>query len=160
MEDKYSIKQMIIFIIVILIILGIFYGITLLVTKNKNNDTNTEIETNEEATIDYDTILVQNIFKQSSSSYYVFAYIDDDENLSTYNNDIVSYKNNENALNVYYVELSSAFNKNYVSEESNFESEYPIFKETTFLKIENNKISEVYEGKTEITTILSNLKGE
>ena len=39
MEDKYNIKQMIIFILIIVITLGIFYGITILVTKNKKTTT-------------------------------------------------------------------------------------------------------------------------
>lgn len=160
MEDKYNIKQLIIFVVVILLVLGIFYGITLLVTKNKSNETNTNNETNDEAVIDYDTILVQNIFKQSSDSYYVLAYTEDDENLSDYNNDIASYKNKEDALKVYYVEISSAFNKSYVADESDFTGDYPIFKETTLLKVENGKIVQTYEGKEQITNILSILKGE
>lgn len=165
MEDKYNIKQMIIFIIVILLVLGIFYGITLLVTKNKNSETTDNSETNEEAVIDYDTILVSNILKQKEQSYYVFAYQNDNEKLSDYNNDLVQYKSKEDALKVYYVDLDSAFNKNYVFSDENpendlIEYEYPTFRETTLLKIEDGLIAEKYVGEEEITNALSTLKGE
>ena len=162
MEDKYNIKQMIIFILIIVITLGIFYGITILVTKNKKTTTDdtTQKTSEEDISIDYDTILVQNIFNQSQESYYVLASFNDDENLSTYTDSIQTYKDKENSLKVYEIDLDSAFNKNYVSNTSDFESEYPIFSETTFLKIENGKITETYTGKSDITTILSVLTEE
>ena len=71
MEDKYNVKQMIIFILVIVITLGIFYGITLLVTKNKKTTTDdtTQKTSEEDISIDYDTILAQNIFNQNQESY-------------------------------------------------------------------------------------------
>lgn len=161
MEDKYNIKQMIIFILIIVITLGIFYGITILVTKNKKTTTDdTTSTTNEDVSIDYDTILAQNIFNQNEDSYYVLASFNDDENLSTYKDSIDKYKAKENSLKVYEIDLDSAFNKNYVSDVSNFKSEYPIFSETTLLKIENGKITETYEGKSNITTNLSVLTEE
>lgn len=161
MEDKYNIKQMIIFILIIVITLGIFYGITILVTKNKKTTTDdAPSTTNEDVSIDYDTILAQNIFNQSEDSYYVLASFNDDENLSTYKDSIDKYKAKENSLKVYEIDLDSAFNKNYVSDVSNFKSEYPIFSETTLLKIENGKITETYEGKSNITTNLSVLTEE
>ena len=161
MEDKYNIKQMIIFILIIVITLGIFYGITILVTKNKKTTTDdAPSTTNEDVSIDYDTILAQNIFDQSEDSYYVLASFNDDENLSTYKDSIDKYKAKENSLKVYEIDLDSAFNKNYVSDVSNFKSEYPIFSETTLLKIENGKITETYEGKSNITTNLSVLTEE
>ena len=161
MEDKYNIKQMIIFILIIVITLGIFYGITILVTKNKKTTTDdAPSTTNEDVSIDYDTILAQNIFNQNEDSYYVLASFNDDENLSTYKDSIDKYKAKENSLKVYEIELDSAFNKNYVSDVSNFKSEYPIFSETTLLKIENGKITETYEGKSNIMTNLSVLTEE
>ena len=161
MEDKYNIKQLIIFIIIILIILGIFYGITVLVTNNKKESSTTDTtETSEEdVTIDYDTILVQNIYSQNEDSYYVLASFEDDSKVTNYNNSVSQYSETDNALKVYNIDLSSAFNKNYVADESNFESEYPIFSETTLLKIENKKIVETYVGD-EITTALSSSSGE
>lgn len=161
MEDKYSIKELLIYIIIILVVLGIFYGITVLVTNKKNSKTtNTEINTNSDAKIDYEKILAQNALSQKETSYYVFAYTDSDENVSAYNNDLVSYKNKEDALKVYYVELDNAFNKNNYASESNFEDRKVIFKATTLLKIEGGNITEKYETKDQITKVLSDIKGE
>jgi uncharacterized protein YktA (UPF0223 family) len=68
---------------------------------------------------------------------------------------ISTYSELKNSLKVYTVDLSDAFNKKYVSDESNFNDEYPIFKETTILKIENKKITETYEGEEQISAILN-----
>ena len=161
MEDKYNVKNMIIFIIIILIILGIFYGITVLVTNNKkeNSTTDTTETSEDDVTIDYDTILVQNLYSQSEDSYYVLASFSDDEKLTNYENSISDYSERDDALKVYTIDLSSAFNKNYVADESNFDSEYPTFSETTLLKIENKKITETYVGD-EITAALSSSTSE
>lgn len=161
MEDKYSIKQLLTFIIIILVVLGIFYGITVLVTNKKNSKTtNNDTSSNSDAKIDYEKILAQNSLSQKETSYYVYAYTNNDENVSTYNNDLVSYKNKEGALKVYYVELDNAFNKNNYASESNFEDGNVIFKSTTILKVENGNVIEKYETKDDITNLLSNIKGE
>ena len=161
MEDKYSIKQLLTFIILIWVVLGIFYGITVLVTNKKNNANRTDkVESKSNAKIDYEKILAQNSLNQKETSYYVYAYTNNDENVSTYNNDLVSYKNKEGALKVYYVELDNAFNKNNFASESNFEDGKVIYKATTLLKVENGKVVNSYETKEEITKILSEIKGE
>lgn len=160
MEDKYSVKQLLTFIIIILVVLGIFYGITVLVTNKKNNTKTTEPDTTSDAKIDYEKILAQNALSQKEENYYVYAYTNSDENVSTYNNDLVSYKNKENALKVYYVELDNAFNKNNFSNESNFEDNKIVFKGTTLLKVNNGSIVEKYETKEEITNVLASIKGE
>ena len=161
MEDKYSIKELLTFIIIILVVLGVFYGLTVLVTNKKNNSKKTDTnESTSEAKIDYEKVLAQNALSQKESSYYVFAYVNTDEDVSTYNNDLTSYKNKEDALKVYYVDLDNAFNKNNFASESNFEDGKVIFKSTTLLKVENGKVTNVYETKDEITNILTELKGE
>lgn len=161
MEDKYSIKELLTFIIIILVVLGIFYGITVLVTNKKNNTKKTDnTESTSEVKIDYEKVLAQNALSQKETSYYVFAYTNTDEEVSTYNNDLTSYKNKEDSLKVYYVELDNAFNKNNFASESNFNDGNVIFKATTLLKVENGKVVNIYETKDEITNILSELKGE
>lgn len=162
MEDKYSIKELITFIIIILVVLGIFYGITVLVTNKKNNTKSSDASTSteENTKIDYEKILAQNALSQKDENYFVYAYTNSDENVSTYNNDLVTYKNKEDALKVYYVELDNAFNKNNFASESNFEDGKVIFKATTLLKVNNGSIVEKYETKEEITNALTSLKGE
>lgn len=143
MDTKETIRKMSLILLIILIILVVFYFLTSLI---QNKKVNKEIENNEESnvTIDYETILVQNIFKQGSS-YYVYAKMSSDKNIATYNEDVDSYKQTENALKVYTIDLDSAFNKEYVSDISDFTKDLPVFKCTTILKIDNGKISEVYE---------------
>ena len=162
MEDKYSIKELITFIIIILVVLGIFYGITVLVTNKKNNTKSSDASTStdENTKIDYEKILAQNALSQKDENYFVYAYTNSDENVSTYNNDLVTYKNKEDALKVYYVELDNAFNKNNFASESNFEDGKVIIKATTLLKVNNGSIVEKYETKEEITNALTSLKGE
>jgi hypothetical protein len=80
--------------------------------------------------------------------------MEDDENVSSYQSSLYSYSEQEDSLRVYNVDLSSAFNQNYIGEESNFEGTHLIFKETTLLKIKDKAIEEIYEGEEDITAIL------
>lgn len=160
MEDKYNVKELLTFIIIILVVLVLFYGLTMLITNKKNSNDYIENNNSESDTkIDYEKILAQNALSQKENSYYVFAYTNSDENVTTYNNDLISYKNKENALKVYYVELDNAFNKNNYAGESNFEDGKVIFKATTLLKVENGVLVEKYESKDEINSALSIIKG-
>lgn len=160
MEDKYNVKELLTFIIIILVVLVLFYGLTMLITNKKNSNDYIENNNSESDTkIDYEKILAQNALNQKENSYYVFAYTNSDENVTTYNNDLISYKNKENALKVYYVELDNAFNKNNYAGESNFEDGKVIFKATTLLKVENGVLVEKYESKDEINSALSIIKG-
>ena len=161
MEENFNIKQLILFILIIMITLGLFYGITTLVLEKKNNKKvdNTE-EANNDVTIDYNTILAKNILSQSQEAYYVLASFTEDSNVTEYKNELDKYKTKEKSLKVYVVDLNSAFNKAYVSDESNLTGENITFKETTLIKVENKQIKEVFEGKDEITKALSALTGE
>lgn len=141
MEQTYSAKQIIIIMVVILSVILVFYGITVLVSNNKN----TEIDNNSDTVIQYEEILVGEIFKQNNSEYYILAY-DGTNDGQKYKSDINTYTTKENSIKTYYVDLTNAFNKKYVATESNFENEFPIFKESTLLKIANGSIVEVYEG--------------
>lgn len=144
MDTKDVIKKMTIIVVLLLAFLAIFYGIAEIINKNQKQETNVE-EEDYEPTIDYDTILVQNIFNQSNDIYYVYAKLGTDKNISKYNAKIDEYKMKENAIRVYTIDLDSAFNKNYVKEDSDFTLNPPVFKGTTILKIENKQIKEKYE---------------
>ena len=95
MEDKYSIKNLIIIFVIIIAILVGFYFITFLITNNKSNKTTDEV-TNE-SVIDYDTILVSDIYKQSESSYYVLVKYPGDEKTSNYESSLEKYGQTEKA---------------------------------------------------------------
>lgn len=158
MEENYNLKQLLIIMFIIVSVLLIFYGITIVAIENRKTENENNI--NEEVIIDYETILVKDIYNQNDSSYYVLATLIDDTNVLSYQSSIKDYKLKEKSLNVYEIDLSSAFNKKYLSEESNFEGKFPIFKETTLLKIENKKIVDIYEGKEDIDSILQILTSE
>lgn len=156
MEEKYNIKQLLIYVAIILITLGVFYGITILLTnkQEQNQESN-----NYEVEIDYDTILAKDILSQSREQYYVFASTSNDENLNSYLNQIYTYQSLDDSLKVYEVDLDSAFNKSYMGSESSFETKI-IFKQTTLLKVENKKVTEVYESQEDIDAILKLLTSE
>lgn len=159
MEERKEIKNLIITLVIIISVLLVFYFITVFITKNQNETENgTDTETNE-AVIDYDTILVSDIYKQNPNSYYVLVIMPEDENVTSYENTLTSYSNGENSLRVYEVDLSSAFNKNYISETTDLTGKLPVFSETTLLKIENGIITENYQGD-DINTFLQTLSIE
>lgn len=154
MEETYNVKKLILYILIIIVILILFYALTIFLTNRLKKQDNQNIE-NKDVVIDYEKILVQNMFSKSENTYYVLAIFEDDENVSNYTNSLESYSEKENSLKVYTIDMNTAFNKKYISEESNFDLEYPIFKETTLLKIEDKKIVEVYEGKDDIEAIIN-----
>lgn len=155
MEETYSAKKIIIFIAIIILVLAIFYGITVLVTKNKKveNDDN-----DNNAVIQYDEILVGNIYSQQESEYYVLAIKD---NTSTHVSSLEDYSSYDKALRSYTIDLNSGFNKKFLAGESNFEGKLPVFKTTTLLKIVNAKISEIYEDndiKNQLDKMIESVK--
>lgn len=146
--NNYSLKSLLIFVFIITVIIVIFYGITTLITKNKDISSNNE--KTEEAVIQYDEIVVGEIFSQNKDEYYVLATFKDDSELSNYNSIITEYNEKKNSIKVYSINLNSGFNKKYISSSSKFDNDYPIFKESTLIKISNKKIVDIYEGQTKI----------
>lgn len=154
-NDSYSLKNLMVFIFIVMVVIVLFYGLTSLITKNEKN-----IEKNkqkEETVIQYDEILVGDIFSKTESEYFVLAAFENDTELSNYNSLVSEYSSKEKSLKVYTINLSSGFNKKYVSEFSNFDSIYPQFNRSTLIKISNKKILEIYEGPTKIKNALNNL---
>lgn len=155
MEQTYSAKQVIIIMTVILAVILVFYGITILVSNNKSDSSLDNDNSN--VTIQYDEILAGEIFKQNNPEYYVLAY-DDSSDGQQYKSEINTYMSKENSIRTYLIDLTNAFNRRYVATESNFDGEFPIFKETTLLRIVDGVIVEKYESDT-IADKLSELNG-
>lgn len=133
--------------------IGIFYGITLLVIDRKDNS---KVDDNNYSVIQYDEILVGNLFQQTENEYYVLATTENDKASNDYKANLETYSSYEKAIKTYRIDLDSGFNKTYVADQSNFETEFPIFSTSTLLKIKDQKIEEIYEG-TEIKTILEEM---
>lgn len=147
-----ELKKMTLFILIVVIVFVAFYGLTILITKDKKEVIEEDYS---EAVIQYDTILVGEIYNQKETEYYILVEMPGDENVSSYESKISEYTSKENNLKIYTIDLSSAFNKKYIGESSNFELEYPIFSESTLLKIENKTIVQIYEGQEKITNQLN-----
>lgn len=146
-NQDYSFKKIITTFIIILLIILIFYGITSFVINKQNKkeaeNTNTEIQ--------YSEILIGNMYQRAEKEYYVLVELESDYSklyASTYN-----YQQNGN-IKLYTANLNNAMNKKYLSEESNFDNRFPIYKESTLLKIENGNIVQYYEGTEEILKII------
>ncbi|MDD2181408.1 MAG: hypothetical protein PHW32_03455 [Bacilli bacterium] len=144
MDDEVS--KLIKITIIIIIVFSIFYLITKLVTEDNKIDDNNEIEVE----IQYKEIILGNLLKQKESEYYVLVMFEDDIYNPLYNSYFEEYENNNSALSKYDVNINNIFNKKYIADESNFDLLNLKFKESTLLKIKNNKIDETHEGREKI----------
>ena len=158
-NQEYSLKKILITLITIIIIFLCFYFITTLVIKpieNKKNEVNV---------IDSTKILLNHLFDRKEEEYFVLAIKNNKSSINKinyneiYNNYIKDYKSKENALEFYTVDLNSALNKNFISENTNITdslNELKIGDEVLF-KIKDSKIEEYFIGHSEIIKKLSSL---
>lgn len=162
--NEYSIKNMIITIFIILLVFLGFYFITKLVVKpNKNNSSSVE-----EVQLDSSKITLNNLLNRTEEEYYVLAYKESlykeiyskMNYLEIYEKYINDYKEKENSLKVYMVNLDDALNKNYESDNLNISNninEIKLNNEVLF-KIKSGSIEEYYVGSSDISDALSTLK--
>lgn len=156
MEQKNSLKNLIIITFIVLLVLLVFYLMTITITKHLDTKTDDDNKTSD-TIIDYENILVSNIYTQKPSSYYVLVMMPNDDKINDYKSSLADYSEKEGALSVFYIDLSSAFNKKYISESTDFSGKFPIFSETTILKIDSHEISEIYQGEN-ISIFLETIK--
>lgn len=148
MNDNYDLRNIIKFILIVAIISLLFYFITVIVLKNKKGKT---YDVNSEpSVIQYNEIIIGDMFNQKESEYYVLLEEKDDFYLELYNTYITSYKGKENSLKVYTVDLNNAFNKKYLADVNNFDKENFKIKNTALIKINNKNIVEKYEDSNSI----------
>lgn len=165
-KEEYSLKKLIIIVVILAITFGTFYFITLLVvdkSDNKNdNGNNTSV-------IDSTKITLSQLLDRRENEYYVLATKNSMyKNISStsinysniYNDYIKRYKNNnENAITFYYVDLDDALNKNFIGEETTIGEDLSNLKlnNEVLFKIVDGKIESYSVGNQEIIDILSNL---
>ena len=141
---------MIITLVLVFIVCVIYILSALFVTKeldwfNKDDDSTTQ-------TLVENTIFASEIFKQKEEEYYVYFYDYDDEDSEISS----SVSSTLSSSKVYKVDTGSAFNKNYISEESNKSAkklEDLKVKSPTVIKVSGEEIVAYYEGD-EITNNL------
>ena len=160
-QDEYSLKGMLKIVAVILIVFGIFYFITTLFAKPVSN------ETKQNVVIDTSKITLGQLLTREYDEYYVIAI---NESLygssyivtnytEMYNKHISEYKQQENSLPFYYVDMTDGLNKKYISDELNITNDISKLKlnDEVLFKIKNGKIEKSYVGKDEILDKLSDL---
>lgn len=145
-EEKLEVKKILkvlLFVFGLLLIAYLVVGI--FVTK--------EIKWNwfqkEKTQISTENILASEIFRQKEETYYVYCY-----DFNNYNNTIESnILNKLSDSKVYRVDISSAFNKNYISDTGNTQAQNKDelqLHDITLIKIENGQNVGYYEGEDAI----------
>lgn len=145
-EQNEMVKFFIVLGIVIVLIIGVFF-LSKFLLKEEAKDL-----TYQSGSVSTDIAIVGTLLNQPENEYYVLAY---DTN-STYASAYVTYgeyyttKLSDKAIKIYYLDLSSAFNKDYyVTENSNPKAtkvnDLKII-DGTLIKIKNGKITEYIEG--------------
>lgn len=134
-------------IVLITILFLIFYGITILLTKEKKKEETKKPEN--PVTIQYDTILIGNLLQQPEDAYYVLIEEMEDKNISTYEMYISAYKNVEKSDRVYTAILNHPMNASFVGDvtKTDIENIKDLkLKETTLVKVEKGKITKTVVG--------------
>lgn len=137
-------------------IIIVFYGITVVVTKKAKEAAE---EKNKEAVeIQYDSIMIGSMLN-IDGSFYVLIMDSDDIKSSEYSTFIQTIKANDDAPTIYTADLSSGFNKKYLADESNYDSNMDTFKVkgTTLIKIDDHEIKSVYDNYDDIIKKLDEL---
>lgn len=142
-EVEQSTKGTILTLLVVAVVFVLFYFATELILE-KSRKLNYKKPEIKEATIQYEEILSNQVFKQKESEYYVLFY-DFNGNHADYYNQIAK----DETKKIYTVDLGNLFNKDIVSEETNDKvqkAEDLKVKEATLLKVKNGKNVFYFEG--------------
>lgn len=138
----------------------LFYLLTLYIT-NKNSD-KSEVNDNNpsEVSISSENIIIGRSLSMGDGDYFVIYYDSSNEEVESIYSEVVSnYRSKEDALKLYYVDMSSAFNKSYATTEASNRAPEDIssFKINgpTLMKVSQGKVVEYYEGETEIKDVLA-----
>lgn len=156
-EQNEMVKFFIVLGIVIVLIIGVFF-LSKLLLKAEAKDL-----TYQTGSVSTDIAIVGTLFNQPEKEYYVLAYDTNSNYASAYvtYGEYYTQKLKDKAIKIYYLDLSSAFNKDYfVTENSNPKatkiSDLKIA-DGTLIKIKNGKITEYTEG---IDKIAQKLKAD
>lgn len=151
-----ELSKLIKIVLIITAIIVVFYGVTVVVTKKAKEAAE---EKNKQAVeIQYDSIMIGSMLN-IDGSYYVLIEDKDDIKSSEYTTLLQTIKANDDAPTIYTADLSSSFNKSYLSDKSNYDSNMEKFKVTgtTLVKISDHKITNVYDSHDKIISKLDEL---
>ena len=155
-SDSDELSKLIKIVLAVTFIIIVFYGLTVVVT-NKAKEA-AEEKNKQAAEIQYDSIMIGSMLN-IDGSYYVLIEDEDDIRLSEYTTLIQTIKANDDAPTIYTADLSSSFNKGYLGDKSNYDSNMENFKVTgtVLVRVSDHKISKVYDTYDTITKKLEEL---
>lgn len=139
-ENMNSVGSLWKIIIIIMLAFTGFYVLTYFIAENNKSYSWENRETS--SVIQYDEIIFGTMLSESPKEYYVLAINYSNENKDIFDTYISMYKEKENSLRTYTVDLDSDFNKKYINENG--------IKETTLFKIKNSKIVERINGEEKV----------
>ena len=145
--------------IVIGILIGIVYGVTEILKKDSDNETNVT-----KGSINYDKLSVGTILNRPYEEYFVLLYDAEDKDAVVYSTILTKYmqKSTEKEyIKIYYCDLGNALNTKYYNVNNDDKSNKDAkevddfdFGSLTLLKIENGKITKYLEDLEEIKELL------
>ena len=150
---KNEIVKMIKIVVIVLIFLVAFYFLTVMIVDNSKD------EDIKETTIQYEEILAGSSFSVNDKEYLVIYYDKTDTEIySSIYQSIMTYKNKEDSLRVYTVDMSNQFNKKYISDNEGNSNVTDVsdlsINGPTLIKITDGKVLEYIEGSEQILNYL------
>ena len=155
-EADYDIKKFLIILIVLVIFVVGFYFLSKIIVNKRDK---AESNTNTNVTISYDTLNVGMIFNRPYDEYYVIAYDSTLDDAMYYSTLITNYSKKEDAIKIYYCDLSKKVNESYKAKDGSGNSKATSVQELSFgdvtlLKIRNKKIVNYIENIDQIKSTL------
>ena len=150
-----EVKDFVRIMVVIVVIFVVFYFITVFTTGRKKGDYTKAITI--PSIIQYDTILLGELYNQKDTDYYVLVETKDDPYISIFESLLTQGSTKENGLPYYKVDLSSALNQKFVGETANFAQESLKVVDTTLFRIQNGTLIAYYETSEAILEYLKTL---
>lgn len=148
-SDEY--KKLIILIVIIVVVFLVFYLATSIFTKNNYDDIfSNDLNATE---IQYDEIIIGNMFSKKGE-FYVLMLDKKDPYSELFESYVTTIKPNHK---IYTVDLSNAFNKTYVADEYSYDKENFKTKGTLLIRIKDNEVKEHYESKESMLKKLEEL---
>lgn len=152
-EEQMEIKKFIFVLLGLLILLvGVYFFTRAFVTKDLHKSTN-DVEYTE-GKVSYDVVVAGTMLNRPESEYYVYAFSNENTKAIYYNTLVSKYSTNEKALQVYYLDIDNALNKDYVDKENASQSFTTIddlkLGDVTLIKVKDGKVTKYITNEEEI----------
>ncbi|MBE6156046.1 MAG: hypothetical protein E7164_04765 [Firmicutes bacterium] len=147
-ENEDIVKRfLILLVVIVVIVLGIYF-----VSKSLVNRRNSEAKTNDitAGVINYDIATVGTLLNRPYNEYYVMVYNSEDTEAVFYSSLITNYQKKQEALKIYFCDLSNLLNSSYVAAEGESNPKASTidelkFGKITLIKVKKGKINNYIE---------------